>query len=95
MSKNFCQLDIREQVQRAQILAEGSLTAGLEGHSADSPENGPVEMACLLAGCQDWLAAAVENDAKADLMMVSDLIAAARALGLAQGLRLRPELFTT
>jgi hypothetical protein len=94
MSTHFCHLNIREQVQRAQALAESAITTGLQGHAATGPENDPTEMACALAGCQDWLAAAVENDAKADLMTVSDLIAAARAIGIAQGLRLRSELFT-
>jgi hypothetical protein len=94
MSTNFCHLDIREQVLRAQAVAESAITTGLEGHASTSPENDPVEMACALAGCQDWLAAAIETDAKADLTIVGDLIAAARAIGIAQGLLLRPEVFT-
>jgi hypothetical protein len=93
MSTTFCQLDIREQVQRAQALADIAIPQGLDGHSATSPDNDVEVMAGALAGCQEWLRTH-DFDADDDELIVGNLIAAARAIGIAQGLRLRPELFT-
>jgi hypothetical protein len=89
---SFRHLRLREQVRQARALAELAVTQGLEGHAADSPENDLWEMAGELAGCEDWLKTVFGCDA--DKLKASDVIYAARALGIAQGLLLRPELFT-
>jgi hypothetical protein len=89
MSTNFCHLSLREQVQRAQTLAASAIIDGLEGHAADSEDNDLDVQAAALAGCGDWL-----ETFEGDDLVVGDLLAAARAIGIAQGLLLRPELFT-
>jgi hypothetical protein len=89
MSTNFCHLSLRERVERAQAFAAAAIIEGLEGHSATTAENDIDVQAAALAGCGDWLEAYDGDD-----LVVGDLLAAARAIGIAQGLLLRPELFT-
>jgi hypothetical protein len=84
---------LREQVQQATELAIFAIIQGLEGHASDRSENDFWEMASKLAGCTDFLEARLESGNDDEDLIWSDMVYAARALGIAQGLLLRPELF--
>ena len=80
----FCHLSLREQVHRAQAVAGLAIRQGLEGHTATSPDNDPEAIIATLADCLDWQTIHLDRDD--DGVIIENLIAAARALGIAQGL---------